>query len=404
MRVCVVAYKFYETSPRVSLFARAFAQRGDTVDVICLRREGQEASAVVGGVRLQRIQRRERNERLRLSHFLRGFRFFFHAALVMTAAEPYDLIYVFSVPDFLVFSAIAAKLRGARVILDVYDLLPEFYISKFTHGRPTAAFRILQLVEKASMSFSDYVIVSNDIWRARLESRSVSARKCATVSYHSDPQVFSPRPKTRTGKEFVFVYPGTLNRHQGVDIAIRAFARVSKLAAETRFEIYGEGPERESLEKLITDLRLVDRVFVRPQMPVEEVAALMANCDAGIVPKRASSCFGNEAASTKILDFMMLGLPVLASRTKVESQYFDGTELIFFESENEEDLANCMLRLIQDSRLGAGVVERAYQYLSSHSWAVARKGFFRIIDSVCERNLFPPEGRNRISGQAGFPG
>ena len=45
--------------------------------------------------------------------------------------EKYDLIHVHSVPDFLVFTAWLPKLTGTPVILDIHDILPEFYASKF---------------------------------------------------------------------------------------------------------------------------------------------------------------------------------------------------------------------------------------------------------------------------------
>ena len=43
----------------------------------------------------------------------------------------YQLIHVHSVPDFLVFAAWFPKLTGAKIILDIHDLLPELYAGKY---------------------------------------------------------------------------------------------------------------------------------------------------------------------------------------------------------------------------------------------------------------------------------
>ncbi len=47
----------------------------------------------------------------------------------------------------------------------------------------------------------------------------------------------------------------------------------------------------------------------------------MSKADLGIVPKRAAG-FGDEAFSTKILEFMALGVPVIASETQIDRYYF----------------------------------------------------------------------------------
>ena len=48
----------------------------------------------------------------------------------------------------------------------------------------------------------------------------------------------------------------------------------------------------------------------------------MAEADFGIVPKRSEG-FGNEAFSTKIFEFMALGIPVIAADTKIDKYYFN---------------------------------------------------------------------------------
>ena len=57
--------------------------------------------------------------------------------------EPYDLIHVHSVPDFEVFAALWPKLRGSKIILDIHDIIPEFYASKFGIGPQTITFKML---------------------------------------------------------------------------------------------------------------------------------------------------------------------------------------------------------------------------------------------------------------------
>ena len=73
---------------------------------------------------------------------------------------------------------------------------------------------------------------------------------------------------------------------------------------------------------------------VHSSVPLVDIAEIMANSDIAVVPKRVSSGFGNEAASTKILQFMALGVPVIVSRSRVDSYYFDDSVVQFFEPED----------------------------------------------------------------------
>src|ERR1035437_7972695 len=134
MKACMLAYTFYETDNRVRRYAEALVKRGDQVDAIALAREGQPSFEVIQGVRVFRIQKRVIDETGPISYLIKLLAFFFRSAWFLTVRhlrEPYDIIHVHSVPDFEVFATFIPRLLGARVILDIHDIVPEFYASKF---------------------------------------------------------------------------------------------------------------------------------------------------------------------------------------------------------------------------------------------------------------------------------
>lgn len=402
MRVCMITYSFYQYDTRVQQYVNALGKRGDTVDVIALRREGEPKLETVDGVNVYRIQQRARDERGPLTYLLRILRFFFHSALMISRrhiAHRYQLIHIHSVPDFLVFAALIPKLCGVPVILDIHDILPEFYSSKFNARCDSLAFKVLLLVERASASFANHVIIANHLWHERLISRSVQAEKCTAIRNYPDPVRFVAEPKERNDEKFLVMYPGTLNSHQGLDIAIKAFAKFKNQLPNAEFHIYGEGPMKSQLVTLAAALGLNGSVLFKNFVPVGQIARIMADTDLAVVPKRASSSFGTEAASTKVFEFLALGVPVIVSRTKIDSSYFNDSTVKFFESENVDDLAQCMLQLARDQALSSQLAKNGLEYAQQNSWDVKGQEYLQLVDSLAGRNASRRQTESSDSGK-----
>src|SRR5262245_38971546 len=134
MNVSMVAYTFYESDNRVRRYAESLAQRGDRVDAIVIGRPGQASYEVIHGVHVHRIQNRVIGERGPLSYLVKLLLFFIRSGVFVASrhlADPYHVIHVHSVPDFQVFAALLPRLTGAKIILDIHDIVPELYASKF---------------------------------------------------------------------------------------------------------------------------------------------------------------------------------------------------------------------------------------------------------------------------------
>jgi glycosyltransferase involved in cell wall biosynthesis/coenzyme F420-reducing hydrogenase beta subunit len=391
LRIAMLVYSFYESDTRVMQYAQALAQCGNEVDVICLRRPGQPVEQCLDGVNVHAIQTRPANERGKLSYAWRISRFLARSALFLArkcANRRYDLVHVHSVPDLLVFAALAPKMFGSKIILDIHDILPEFYASKFGIESGSLTFKALAAAERISIAFSDYVIIANEIWLQRLVSRSVAPGKCMAIRNYPDPEIFCPRETTRIDQDrqhFTIIYPGTLNHHQGLDIAIRAFARISVQMPGAEFCIYGQGPEKAMLARLIAQLGLTNRVHLYEFVPTKRIAPIMASSDLAVVPKRASSLFGDEAASTKVMEFMALGVPVIISRTKIDSYYFNESLVKFFESENDAALADAILELYRNPQLRKQLVHNGRNYVQQNNWNEKKQDYLALVDRLVSR-------------------
>lgn len=384
MNVCMVAYTYYDGDNRVMRYAETLAARGDQVDVIAIRRSDTESDGVVNGVNVLKIQSRIRNEKGRGSYVLRLLTFLFRATWIVARRHHrvhYDLIHVHSVPDFLVMAAWLPRLTGAKVILDIHDILPEFYASKFKTTSHSFAFKLLVMVERMSARIAHHVIIANDLWRKKLVTRSVPEDKCTTILNYPDRSIFRRNGRTRNDGRFLILYPGSLGRHQGVDIAIRAFAKIQDQVPQAEFHVYGEGPTRPQLIDLVTRLGLDSRVFMHESLPLRKIARIMENADLGIVPKHGDS-FGGEAFSTKTLEFMSLGVPLIVAATAVDKYYFNDSLVKFFRCGDEDDLAAAILQLVRDSRLRQQLSRNGLAFAKLHDWESNKGKYLELVSAL----------------------
>lgn len=389
MKVCMVAYTWYEPDNRVRRYAETLVKRGDHVDAVVLRREGQSSKMeVVEGVCVYRIQRRVINEKGKITYLAKLLLFFLRSFFFLAwkqFRDPYDLIHVHSVPDFEVFAALVPKLMGAKIILDIHDLVPEFYLTKFRTTPDSLMFKLLVGVERMSASFADHVIAANHIWLKRLYERSVRSADLTVILNFPDTDIFHLRGRTRKDDKFIMVYPGTMTHHQGVDIAVRAFALIADQCPQAEFHLYGGGDQVDYLKKLIAELNLQERVYIKGGRKLQEVAVIMENSDLGVVPKRNDG-FGNEAFSTKIFEFMAEDVPVIVSSTAIDRYYFNDSVVKFFEANNEKKLAEAMQQLINHPEERQELVRNAREFIREYTWEKNKGIYLNLVDSLVARS------------------
>jgi glycosyltransferase involved in cell wall biosynthesis len=381
----MVSYSVYDGDNRVRRYAETLVKQGYEVDAFAMWRVGhQSLGEVLNGVRVLRIQGRIKNEKSKFTYLWRLVSFFMRSSWHLAREhwkKPYDLIHVHSVPDFEVFAALYPKVTGAKVILDIHDMVPEFYLSKFNVLESSLVYKSLIGIEKASTAFADHVIASNHLWEERLRTRAVKASKVTAIINYPDTKVFKRQGKARNDGKFIILYPGSLTYHQGLDIAIRAFSRIHNEIPNAEFHIYGSGDQLPKLTALAAELGLQDKVLFQGSVVVETMVRVIEEADLGVVPKRGGG-FGGEAFSTKILEFMAMGVPVIIPDTTIDKYYFNDSVAKFFQAGNEASLAEAMLMMIRDPQLCENMVQNATQFLANYAWDANQSLYLGVVDSL----------------------
>ncbi len=160
------------------------------------------------------------------------------------------------------------------------------------------------------------------------------------------PRASSPTGSARTissrlapsedAADFLFV--GELRRLKGVDVMLRALARVRQSRPVSAI-VVGSGPDAAAFRDETTRLGLDDAVSFRDAMPARDAFALAR---AIVVPSRA------ESFPYIVLEAAAAGLPLLATNVGGIPEIVAGTDTALLPPEDDDALALAMLRMLDD--------------------------------------------------------
>ena len=392
--VCMLVQNYYDIDVRVRRKAQALISAGYVVDVLALRSACSDAqSYILDGVTVHTLALGKNRGSL-LRYAFEYVVFFFWASfklLCLMRKRRYVAIDVNTLPDFLVFAATPAKWMGAKLVLDMHEITPEFYMSKYGINRNSLIVRILAFVERISFTFADHVITINEPIEQLLFSRGLSSSKALVIMNSVDESLFEAGPThaaytdPKNGDASVMMYHGTLTRIYGLDVAIEAFGIAQKQMPNAEFWILGVGPEKSALESLTRQLGLESKVkFIGSVLP-REIPKWLQRCDIGVLPTR-QDVFLDFSFSNKLSEYIIMGKVVVVARLKTIRHYFSEDALAFFEPNNTADLAAKMVRMYHDPNLRARFAEKAREEYEPISWTVMKERYLRLMNNLAGVN------------------
>lgn len=384
-RVCMVVFNEYCSDPRVRREAEALVERGDAVDCICLQDRKEKATSL-RGVRLFAISGKYRGVK-RIRHLAAYFRFFCFSFLkvsLLHLRKPYDIAQVHTMPDFLVFTTLVPKLLGAKIILDIHDLMPELYMAKFGGDYRNWIVRSIIWIEKRSVAFADKTIAVHEPHLNILVKHGNPRAKFSVVLNVPDHRIFvRPTSACTRPRNFRLIYHGTIpdRDRAGLDVALRAVARIRNDIPGIEFHIIGDGAGMDRLRSLVKELNLNSCVQFVPAVPVERLPAMLLEAAVGIIPYAADT-FTHYVLPTKLLEYAALGIPAIVSRLCAIEAHFDDEMVGYFEPGNETELADQILRFYRNPEIAARLASNAAKFTDTHNWQQYREIYYRLVDSL----------------------
>src|SRR2546430_17144286 len=138
------------------------------------------------------------------------------------------------------------------------------------------------------------------------------------------------------------------------------------------FEEVMESVRKRGLEENVEYLGVKNRT---------EVVEAVKNCDLGIIPNH-KNIFTEINTPTRIFEYLDLGKPVIAPRTKAIQDYFGDQDLVFFELGDASDLARQIEYAYSHPEELVQTTQRGQRVYLNHTWTREKTQFLDAVGDL----------------------
>jgi len=385
----MVVHSDFPRDVRVVREVRVAVDAGFAVHVIATRREGEPRRQLIDGASVHRLPISHRRGASAFGVFVEYVAF---AALAtfrlarLSLRRRFDVVHVHNPPDFLIVAALVPKLLGSRVVFDVHDLSSDMFAMRF----PSAWWarvgeRGLRKMEQVACRVADVVITVHEPYRAELARRGASADRTLVVLNTVDEALLPNPSRPPSRHPFRIVYHGTVTPHYGVGLLVQALGDVIERVSDTRLEIYGEGDAVRELAADAEALGIAARLTMTGELlPQAEVLRRVQGASVGVIPNLPTQ-LDQFALSTKLFEYVALGIPVVSADLPTIRKHFSDREILYFRAGDYRSLAEAIVAIADDLD---GAIDRARaakrRYDESYRWQLQADTYAATLQQLAQ--------------------
>ena len=154
---------------------------------------------------------------------------------------------------------------------------------------------------------------------------------------------------------------GRLIERKGFHIAMRAIAQFRKQSSQpVKVDIVGNGPMREDLTSLASDLGIGDAVNFHGARDHSEIASLIRKTDIFLAPSMTSAIGGQDAPVNTLKEAMAIGRPVIGTHHGgIPELVIEGETGALAKEGDADSLCEAIQRLVSDRANWPALTHRA---------------------------------------------
>ena len=201
---------------------------------------------------------------------------------------------------------------------------------------------------------AEFVAVETDYSRELLQKRCPEAAHKIHRVYNGLDLANLPAPPRgeRPPGPATIVSVGRLVPFKGFEILLEACAELDRRNFDFRCQIIGDGPLREKMETMITDLRLRNRVELCGSLSQADVYEKLLGCDIFALASVVDAEGASDVFPTVIMEAMACGRPVVSTKLAgIPESVIDGLTGSLVPPGDWEEFAQALDKLVRDPAL-----------------------------------------------------
>lgn len=267
----------------------------------------------------------------------------------------------------------AGRKLGLPVVYEIRAFWEDAAVDHGTYAEGSWKYKLTQTIETMVCTRADQVAILCDGLKQDLVRRNIPAQKITPVFNGVDIDDFQPgavdddyqREWKLKGKK-VIGFIGSFYRYEGLDLLIKAFARIAKEEKDAVLLLVGGGEMEEELAQLIAGLELGKRVVMPGRIAHERVPGVYAMIDVLAYP-RHSMRLTELVTPLKPLEAMAMGKALVASDVGGHKELIrHGETGLLFKAGDEAALAEGLKRLLKDGELRETLERQGRDWVARH--------------------------------------
>jgi len=231
------------------------------------------------------------------------------AGISLMKKEHIDIIHAHGVHSLLA-GLILSKIFHKPVVATFHGFQRLWF--KSARWKPELNLALTHPIHKILVNSADVIIAqSQTLKKVIFQLYGIDPEKIQVIPHAIDETRFKFVP-TPSSAEPTVLFVGSLMRVHGVDLLVKAAPTILKDFPETKFIIIGDGPQKETLQRLIESLKLKKSVFLIG--PVYNQSALIkyySSASVVVIPIK----YRGYILSLVALEAMSTGRPVVTTMT-----------------------------------------------------------------------------------------